>query len=279
MKKLFWALCLCVAGGVALPPTAVAGADWKVIHDSMDGSVRTIAFTKSTLEPPLVSLGPIVFVYPGVRPDLGTINFNESFAVSLAKKGFTSVPGAHVGSKIGREFDLGGSSLNSKLMFAGAFDDFKPIAAEMAEKNGQVINWAGVGETLVSGVALAAGALLNNQYLGVAGMTMASQQSQFGSFKKDDTEWFKVAPDMETSGGPVPVQVAVVKSLLSRYDSSGFFERSYLDPIFLMVITYKKMPDDKLIELASNRLAEQVKALAPPIPELNDKQKEWLNSR
>lgn len=278
MKKIFWALCLCVAGGVALPPTAVAGDDWKIISDDSAGSVRAIAFVKSDVELPLQFFGPIVFAYPGKTPTVITAQYNDDFKRSLDLVGYKAVVGGHPGVKIAKEFDLGGTSINSRVMYLGSYTDFKPIAAEMADKNGQIVNWAGVVQTVTSGFALATGAVLSNQYLGVAGMTAANMQSQFGSFSKDDIDWFKVSPD-PLSGGREPSQVVVIKASISRYDWSGFWMKACLDPVFLTVLLYEPISHDTALEVAADRMAKTISGMANyPVPSLNDRQSAWIKA-
>lgn len=278
MSKFFVTLILGLVGVGALPQSAVAGDDWKIISDDSAGSVRAIAFVKSDVELPLQFFGPIVFAYPGKTPTVITAQYNDDFKRSLDLVGYEAVVGGHPGVKIAKEFDLGGTSINSRVMYSGSYTDFKQIAAEMADKNGQIVNWAGVVQTVTSGVALAAGAVLSNQYLGVAGMTAANMQSQFGSFSKDDIDWFKASPD-PLSGGREPSQVVVIKASISRYDWSGFWMKAWLDPVFLTVLLYEPINHDTALEIAADRMAKTISALAThPVPSLNDRQSAWVKA-
>ncbi|BCA65805.1 hypothetical protein [Fluviibacter phosphoraccumulans] len=279
MRKFFVTLILGLVGVGALPQSAIAGDDWKIISDDSAGSVRAIAFVKSDVELPLQFFGPIVFAYPGKTPTVITAQYNDDFKRSLDLVGYEAVVGGHPGVKIAKEFDLGGTSINSRVMYLGSYTDFKQIAAEMADRNGEIVNWAGVVQTVTSGVALAAGAVLSNQYLGVAGMTAANMQSQFGSFSKDDIDWFKASPD-PLSGGREPSQVVVIKASISRYDWSGFWMKAWLDPVFLTVVVYKPMPEEKLLAVAAEQMAQFIRDITPKTNhELNEKQLSWIKSQ
>lgn len=279
MRKFFVTLILGLVGVGALPQSAIAGDDWKIISDESAGSVRAIAFVKSDVELPLQFFGPIVFAYPGKTPTVITAQYNDDFKRSLDLVGYEAVVGGHPGVKIAKEFDLGGTSINSRVMYLGSYTDFKQIAAEMADRNGEIVNWAGVVQTVTSGVALAAGAVLSNQYLGVAGMTAANMQSQFGSFSKDDIDWFKASPD-PLSGGREPSQVVVIKASISRYDWSGFWMKAWLDPVFLTVVVYKPMPEEKLLAVAAEQMAQFIRDITPKTNhELNEKQLSWIKSQ
>lgn len=279
MSKFFVTLILGLVGVGALPQSAVAGPDWKVFTDQSIGDFRSIVFVNEKIETPLESFGPVVFAYPGKAPNEATIEYNTDFKMSLVGLGYASVLGGHPGVKVAKEFELGGTSINSKVMFVGGYNDFKPIAAEMAEKNGRIINWTGVAQTVTSGVALAAGAVLSNQYLGVAGLTAVNMQSQFGSFSKEDIEWFKVLPDL-LSDGREPSEVVVIKAAISRYDWSGFWMKAWLDPVFLTVVVYKPMPEEKLLAVAAEQMAQFIRDITPKTNhELNEKQLPWIKSQ
>lgn len=276
MKKLVVALVFGLAGVGALPQTAVAGDDWKTISDQRMGPVRTINMMKSEIDLPLSYYGPVIFVNALKKASGQDIGFNDALGKTLAGKGF-AVPASYPGSKEAKANGLGATTVRSQIMFLGDWESFKPIATDLAEKNGRVINWTGVGETIVSGAALAAGALLSNQYLGVAGMSAAGMQSQFAAFSKEDAQWFATLPLPDDSDAPV--RVAIIKTVIGRVDFDRFFMQVWADPVFTTVYVYQPgMSDDKLEKLAVKEVADVLYSLSPqPLPPLTESQRTWLS--
>lgn len=276
MKRMFVAFVFGLVGVGALPNTAVADDDWKIISDQSMGSVRTINMMKSEIDLPLSYYGPVIFVNASKKASGQDVGFNDALGKTLAGKGFT-IPASYPGSKVAKANGLGATTVRSQIMFLGDWESFKPIATDLAEKNGRVINWAGVGETIISGAALAAGALLSNQYLGVAGMSAASMQSQFAAFSKEDGKWFATLPLPDD--GAAPAKVAIIKTVVGRVDFDSFFMQVWADPVFTTVYTYQPgISDDKLEKLAVKEVADVLYSLAQqPLPQLTESQRTWLS--
>lgn len=276
MKKMFVSFVFGLVGVGALPQTAVADDDWKIIWDQRVGSVRTINMIKAEIDLPLSYYGPVIFVNALKKASGQDIGFNDALGKALAGTGFT-VPASYPGPKVAMAIGLGATTVRSQIIFLGDWESFKPIATDLAEKNSRVINWVGVGETIVSGAALAAGALLSNQHLGVAGMSAASMQSQFAAFSKEDEKWFATLPLPDD--GTVPAKVAIIKTVIGRVDFDSFFMRVWADPIFTTVYIYQPgMSDDKLESQAVKGVADVLYSLSPkPLPQLTESQRTWLS--
>lgn len=261
MKKLLLALCLCLAGGVAAPPTAVAGDDtWTVISDKTDPGGRVVSAIKGEGKP--IEFGPVVFL--GHR-QIKTSLLDLSKLEAPYLKGFAVVPAFHPGKEQSAQGDLGSFNIASQILFDGLPEQYTEALTEAGGDS--EINVKGVAQTVLGAGLMAVGAVFNNQWLGAIGMTASANSADFASFIKDDPTWFK-------SVGPVPIwtqRVVVVLTWIDRRNESADFVRV---KVYSTLFLAKDAANDRLAELVVHSYRP---LLAQRSLVLNEKQRTWLN--
>lgn len=265
MKKLIWAFCLCLAGGVALPPTAVAGDEqWSVIFDKAIPIGRVVATVKGDGKP--VEYGPLLFLgHRSIKSATDTV-LSQQEAPYL--KGFAAVPAFFPGEAVKHRDKLGSNIIASQIMFAGTTAEYRELINEFGTES--TINGKGVAQTLIGGGLLAAGALLNNQWLGALGMaSTGASNSDFGSFIKDDPSWFKTVGNVPSAAK----WVNVVRTWIDRRDENKDFVRI---SVYTTVFSNSDEPID--VDQQAKIVAQSyLPILKPMAPSLTDFQRAWLN--
>jgi len=261
MNKFLLVLGFCLAGGVALPPTALAGDDWVVASDQTVTEGRVVGLVKGDIKP--IQFGPVVFL--GHR-QIKSVLIDLSMSEAPYLKGFAVVPALYPGKISAADGDLGSYVIASQIVFDGSTDEYKTVLAEASDES--VLNVKGAAQTVVGAGLMALGAVFNNQWLGAIGMTSAGNSSEFGSLIKDDPTWFK-------SAGAVPTgtqRAVVVLTWIDRRNEAGEFVRTNL--YTTLFLTRSETANGRLAELVAYSIRP---ILAQRLNVLNDKQRAWLN--
>ena len=241
--------------------SAFADSGWSIVYDQTKEKTKVISVVKTDQAAPF-AFGPVVFFGHRLSKNLADHELTM-LEPSYLTGGFVPVPSMHPGRQFTQEYGVGGNVITSQIAFAGSVSDFKLLVDEGGD--GSELNVKGAAQTVIGSALMAVGALFSNQWLGVIGMTAAGNSSEFGSFIKDDPDWFK-------SVGEVPANaqiVVVLRTWVDRRDENDDWKR---------VIVYTTIFSNA--ELSKDRVAELVVAsyrpLLKPLP-LTEKQREWLD--
>lgn len=132
------------------------------------------------------TLGPVLFVPPNAASEVSSM-LSEEVAKQLVLQGFSYVR-AKYNDKEAKEDVLGKSGMQSRILYAGSWDEFVAMNNENAGKDGKEFDPKGfigmAGQVLVMGVALLAG-------VPVQATTMYGMEARYGTFYKEDTRWFQ----------------------------------------------------------------------------------------
>jgi hypothetical protein len=158
------------------------------------------------------TLGPVLFVPPNAASEASS-RLSEEVAKQLVPQGFAYVR-AKFHDKEAKEDVLGKSGLQSRILYAGTWDEFVALNQENAQKDGKEFDPKGfigmAGQVLVMGVALLAG-------VPVQATTMYGMGAHYGNFSKEDTSWFQsIQIDPELLTKP-PKSVIAIKTGADTY--------------------------------------------------------------
>lgn len=151
-----------------------------------DGKGISYISMTNALPDQVQTLGPVLFVPPNAASE-GSSRLSEEVAKQLAPQGFAYVR-AKFYDKEAKEDVLGKSGMQSRILYAGTWDEFVALNQENAQKDGKEFDPKGfigmTGQVLVMGVALLAG-------VPVQATTMYGMGAHYGNFSKEDASWFQ----------------------------------------------------------------------------------------
>lgn len=181
---------------------------FRLLGQSDMNGVRIVSGTN--LPSNVVRQGAPIMVYNSspVGPVIDTINPN--LVKSFAADGYTMFDAKDIVNDLQKEKkNLRLSSFYNKQIFYGTWDDFLKANAANAEKDGKEFDGRGVVtaavQTLMLGVSLLAGAP-------VTAVANAGLTGTYGTFSKEDTQWFQsIQVDPSWTTNP-PAKVLVVKT-------------------------------------------------------------------
>lgn len=177
-----------------------------------DGKGISYISMTNALPDQVQTLGPVLFVPPNAASE-GSSRLSEEVAKQLVPQGFAFVR-AKFYDKEAKEDVLGRSGMQSRILYAGSWDQFVALNQENAQKDGKEFDPNGfigmAGQVLVMGVALLAG-------VPVQATTMYGMGAHYGNFSKEDASWFqRIQINPELLAKP-PKNVIAIKTGADTY--------------------------------------------------------------
>lgn len=205
---------------------------------------KTISYISMTNALPgeVQTLGPVLFVPPNYASEASS-KLSEEVAKQLGPQGFAYVR-AKFFDKEAKEDVLGKSGMQSRILYAGSWDEFVSMNNENAGKDGKEFDPKGfigmAGQVLVMGVALLAG-------VPVTATTMYGMGAQYGNFSKEDTRWFQSIQIDPVLLAKPPKNVIAIKTEASTYYNKDRVE------LWTLLLTNKAVEQQDLFLSANSK--------------------------
>lgn len=183
-----------------------AGDEWRPLSSTefKGGKIITMTDTPAGEEK---EYGPVLFVPPTQTPEASN-QIGAAIAQQLKSYGYLNVPAGIYDATVSGE-DIGRSTLFSRVIYAGPWDEFYAQNEANAEKNGSVVDGAGIVRGIFSAVAYSAALLVGVPITAVADQVLTNGK---GNIFKDDPTWFKSLDiDPDTKANP-PKGVVAIKT-------------------------------------------------------------------
>lgn len=209
------------------------------------------------------TLGPVLFVPPNAASEASS-RLSEEVAKQLVPQGFAYVR-AKFHDKEAKEDVLGKSGLQSRILYAGTWDEFVALNQENAQKDGKEFDPKGfigmAGQVLVMGVALLAG-------VPVQATTMYGMGAHYGNFSKEDTSWFQsIQIDPELLTKP-PKSVIAIKTGADTYYNKDRVA------LWTLVLTNQDAEQlETLIKPVAKEIATNLSILMKPKAPISDEER------
>ena len=225
-----------------------------------DGKRISYVSTTSAELNQVQTLGPVLFVPPNTKSYISS-TLSEEVAKQLVPQGFAYVRAGYF-DKEAKEDVLGRSGIQSRILYAGTWDDFLALNKENAVKDGKEFDPKGfigmAGQVLVMGVALLAG-------VPVTATTMYGMGAQYGNFSKEDTSWFQsIQIDPELLAKP-PKNVIAIKTGADTYYNKDRVA------LWTLVLTNQDVEQqDNLLQPIAKEIATNLSLLMKPKAPISD---------
>lgn len=223
---------------------------------------KGISYVSMTNAPPdqVQTLGPVLFVPPNAASEASS-KLSEEVAKQLSSQGFAYVRTSYF-DKEAKEDVLGRSGMQNRILYTGTWDEFVSLNQANAQKDGKEFDPKGfigmAGQVLVMGFALLAG-------VSVTTTTMYGMGAQYGTFYKEDINWFQsIQIDQELLAKP-PKNVIAIKTGADTYYNKDRVA------LWTLVLTNQDVEQqDNLLQPIAKDIATNLSLLMKPKSPISD---------